>query len=174
VLNGALYAVGGGCANPAVCTNVYRYDGTKWTEVAGLPAARYSLAAGVLNGALYAVGGEKSGAVAQTNVYRYPRIVGTDPGVSPSSGSCTGGYLVVITGTNLGDGTDITDVTLCGASVAAIVSQSATQVIVVAGAGPAGLGDVAVYSTSYGMTVKSNAFTYIGLPGIAVLVRTAR
>ena len=80
--------------------------------------------------------------------------------VSPSAGSCTGGYQVVIIGSNLGDGSDVTGVTLGGVS-ASIQSQSATQLVVLAGAGAAGLGDVRIYSTSYGETVKSNAFTYL-------------
>ena len=82
-------------------------------------------------------------------------------GVAPSSGSVAGGYQVVISGSNLCDGYDATNVTLCGASVAAITYQSPTQLIVTAGPGSAGLGDVAVYSVSYGMTVASNAFTYV-------------
>jgi iron(II)-dependent oxidoreductase len=52
-------------------------------------------------------------------------------------------------------------VTLCGVAVASIVSQSGTQVVVVAGsaAGPV-LGDVVVYSTVRGVTVASNAYAY--------------
>lgn len=57
------------------------------------------------------------------------------------------------------DGGDITNVTLCGAN-AVVDSQSATQIVVIAGAGGPGLGDVRVYSVSFGATVKSNAFTY--------------
>jgi hypothetical protein len=82
-------------------------------------------------------------------------------GVAPSSGSWTGGYTVVISGSNLGNGSDITQVTLCGVSVDSITSQSATQIVVVARASTAGLGDVRVFSTSYGETVKANAFTYL-------------
>ncbi len=82
-------------------------------------------------------------------------------GVLPSSGSWTGGYPVVISGTNLCDGGDVTNVTLCGVP-AAIQSQSATQIVVLAGpTGSALLGDVRVYSASFGETIKSNAFTYI-------------
>ena len=114
---------------------------------------------GSLNGALYAVGGVNAGA--QTNVYRYPRLT-VSPGVSPSSGSTAGGYQVTITGTDLGDGADITNVTLCGVA-AGIVSQSGDgkQVVVTAGAGVAGVGDVVVYSASRGATAKINAFAYI-------------
>ncbi|HRT06360.1 MAG TPA: IPT/TIG domain-containing protein, partial [Kiritimatiellia bacterium] len=88
--------------------------------------------------------------------------------MAPSVGSVTGGYEVVISGTDLGDGADITNVTICGVSVASITSQSATQVVVMAGAAAAGLGDVRVYSTSFGETVKSNGFTYVG-PSFALL-----
>ena len=81
-------------------------------------------------------------------------------GVSPASGVLTGGYQVTITGINLGDGSDITNVTLNGASVTSIDSQSSTQIVVTAAPGTAGIGDVVVYSTSYGTTTKAYAFTY--------------
>ena len=164
VLNGALYAIGGGDDYQIiqVQTNVYRYDGTNWTEVAGLPDARMNLAAGVLNGALYAIGGfDFYGYDGHSNVYRYPRVV-VDTGVSPSSGSYTGGYQVVITGTNLCDGTlgNITSVTLCGVTAAVTSVSGSTQIVVTAGPAVIGLGDVVVCSTSYGTTIKSNGFTY--------------
>jgi uncharacterized repeat protein (TIGR02543 family) len=83
-------------------------------------------------------------------------------GVVPDSGSVSGGYQVVITGTNLGNGSDVTNVTLCGVSVASIVSQSVTQIVVIAGAKVTpGLGDVRVFSGSQGETVRPDAFTYI-------------
>ena len=88
--------------------------------------------------------------------------------VEPSFGSWTGGYPVVIIGTNLGNGADITNVTICGVT-ALLGDQTATSVVVTAGAAAAvGLGDVRIYSTSYGETVKSNAFMYTGA-GMAVL-----
>ncbi|NCC53154.1 MAG: choice-of-anchor D domain-containing protein, partial [Spartobacteria bacterium] len=87
--------------------------------------------------------------------------------LEPSSGSWTGGYPVSISGVNLGNGSDITNVTLCGAS-ATIQSQTATRVWVMAGLATAsGPGDVVVQSTSYGTTVGNNLFTYTG-PGILV------
>ncbi|MFH0880603.1 MAG: IPT/TIG domain-containing protein, partial [Lentisphaerota bacterium] len=85
---------------------------------------------------------------------------GGSSGVSPSSGSITGGYAVVITGSNLGDGADVTNVTLCGVGVAGITDQSATQMVVMASPGPMGRGDVRVFSTSFGETIRSNGFTY--------------
>ncbi len=80
--------------------------------------------------------------------------------LTPPSGVYSGGYPVIITGTNFSDGTDVTNVTLCGTSVLKIDSQSATQVVVTSGAARVGLGIVAVYSTSFGVTIKSNAFLY--------------
>jgi hypothetical protein len=205
VFNGALYVLGGLDQDGTAHTNVYRFDGSTWVEEPGLPVAKASLATTTLRGELYVVAGQVGfnpvnsvhkfngtnwmtvsdyplsviGLVAEemdnylyaaggttddffsyvTNAYRYPwREV--DPGVFPDSGSWTGGYEVVIDGENLGDGGDITHVTLCGVA-SAIQSQSATQVVVVAGVGHAGVGDVRVYSTSFGETVKSNAFTYL-------------
>jgi hypothetical protein len=77
-------------------------------------------------------------------------------GISPSSGSSAGGYPVVIAGTNLCNGGDVTSVTLCGVTASSIVSQSSTQIVVIAGAaGGAMTGDVRVCSISYGETVKS-------------------
>ena len=89
-------------------------------------------------------------------------------GVAPSSGSWLGGYPVTISGTNLCDGSDVTSVTLCGFPVSAIVSQSPTQIVVLAAAGSPGIGDVHVFSTSYGETVRPDAFTYL-VPGLQVL-----
>ncbi|NCD35438.1 MAG: hypothetical protein EOL87_18805, partial [Spartobacteria bacterium] len=146
-----IYAIG-------YTTNVYTFDGTNWAAGPSLPTGRSMMSAGVLNGAIYACGGGDNFQTSQTNVYRYPAM---NTGVSPLSGSWVGGYQVTISGENLGDGTDITNVTLCGVSADSIVSQSATQVVIVAGASSAGIsGDVVVYSTSFGTTTKSNAFTY--------------
>ncbi|MFH0880422.1 MAG: MBG domain-containing protein, partial [Lentisphaerota bacterium] len=161
VLNGAFYAIGG--YDSGSRTNVYRFDGTNWTQVAGLPAGRWGPAAGVLNGVLYSAGG--NGASAATNVYRYPATVAYI-GVAPVSGSFTGGYSVVISGTNLCDGTlgDVTNATLCGAEATVIGVAGSTQIVVTAGvASFAGLGDVRVFSVSFGETVKYNAFTYMKL-----------
>ena len=159
-LNGYLYAIGGKKMGGDAQTNVYRFNGTTWTEVAGLPAARYGLAAGTLSNRLYALGGGEGSVNARSGVFRYPNVTSYH-GVAPSSGSITGGYSVVISGTGLGNGSDITNVTLCGTSVASILNQSVTQVVVTARAGSAGTGSVAVYSPSQGTTIKSNAFTYI-------------
>ena len=116
------------------------------------------------DGALHAVGGFGPNGVgsegATTNVYR--SISCNLPGVEPSMGTWAGEYEVAIRGVDLGNGMDVTNVTLCGVPVASIVSQSATQIVVVAGAaaGPV-VGDVRVFSTSFGETVGSDAFTYL-------------
>jgi hypothetical protein len=85
-----------------------------------------------------------------------------EDGIFPSAGDHWGGYQVVIHGTNLSNGSDITNVTLCGASMRTIVTQSATRVVIIADTGRLGLGDVRIYSTSFGETIKSNAFKYTG------------
>ena len=86
--------------------------------------------------------------------------VRAESGVSTSSGSIAGGYEVTISGVNLGNGTDVTNVTLCGIS-ATIISQSSTEIVVRVAAGTPGIGDVVVFSTSFGETVKENAFEYV-------------
>ena len=92
-----------------------------------------------------------------------------DSGVVPAFGVVTGGYTVVISGSNLGDGSDVTNVTLCGASVRSIESQSATQIVVVAEGGLVGLGDVRVYSSSFGESVRFNAFNYLRMSQAALV-----
>ena len=166
-LSDKLY-VYGGRTDAAAYTNANYYDGTNWVAFAGLPAARGYAASAMFNGQLYSIGGEDDLATAQTNVYRCPAQT-TSAGISPASGSWTGGYQVVINGSNLGNGSDITNVTLAGVGVSSIDSQSATQVVVTAEqAITPGQGDVVVYSVSYGATTKSNAFTYIA-PNLSVL-----
>ena len=155
-MDGKIYAVGG--LYMWARTNVYAFDGTNWTETAPLPAARRNLAAAELDGHLYAIGGD-SIFTSLTNVFVYPGTE-TVTGVMPSSGACTGGASVVITGTNFGNGTDITNVTLCGVA-ATITNQTDRRVWVLAAAGTAGVGDVVVQSASCGTTVKSNAFEYL-------------
>ena len=83
-------------------------------------------------------------------------------GVIPSSGPLSGGTMVTITGSNLGNGSDITNVTICGVTASSIISQSATQVVVRTGSTgvPVSAGVITVYSANYGVTTVSNAFTY--------------
>ncbi|MDD4734959.1 MAG: IPT/TIG domain-containing protein, partial [Kiritimatiellae bacterium] len=163
--DGYLFAIGG--ENSGAKTNVYRFNGTSWTETAGLPAARHALAAAVLGDRLYAIGGSD-----QTNIYRYP-AGGVYSGVSPESGSYPGGYPVVISGTDLSDGTlgDISSVTLCGVAATIDSVNGSTQIVVTAGrAGGAaiGTGDVRVSSISQGVSVKTNGFTYGGVAGLRI------
>lgn len=165
-LDGQVYAIGG--ENAGGKTNVYRLTGTSWAEAPSLPAARIGLTASVLSNKLYAIGGSD-----QTNVYRYP-AGGVYSGVSPESGSYTGGFSVTISGTSLSDGTteDVTEVTLCGAIATVTAVNGTTQIVVTARATAAeniGLGDVRVVSDSEGESVKTNGFTYSGAPGLKVL-----
>jgi len=87
------------------------------------------------------------------------------PGITPSSGSWTGGYEVVITGTNLSSGvlSNIEWVTLAGVTASVESVAGITQVVVRAGqALIPGVGDVVVQSTTVGTYVRPNAFTYTG------------
>ncbi len=82
--------------------------------------------------------------------------------VTPASGSWQGGYQVTIGGANVRDPDDpsvVMDVTLAGFSVATIDSVSTNQIVVTAGSGTPGSGDVRVIA--FVDTVKSNAFTYL-------------
>lgn len=85
--------------------------------------------------------------------------------VSPSTGSYLGGgnsddYFVNIRGGNLGNGWDITSVTLNGVEVSNILIQSSNEVVVIPAAGNPGTGDVVITSTSKGKTTIKNGFTY--------------
>jgi hypothetical protein len=122
----------------------------------GLPTARRFAGASVLNERLYVIGGHGSSA-ATTNVFRYPADGGD--AVVPASGPTGGGTAVEIMGYNLGNGSDITNVTINGIS-ATINSQSATRVWVTTGAGSPSTGSVVVCSTTYGVTLETNAFAY--------------
>lgn len=89
------------------------------------------------------------------------QTMGTIGTISPSSGPLIGGFPVTIVGSNLGNGNDITEVTLAGIR-AEIVSQSATQVVVTAGRADAAVRDnVVVRSTTRGASTASNSFSYI-------------
>ncbi|NCD34153.1 MAG: choice-of-anchor D domain-containing protein, partial [Spartobacteria bacterium] len=165
-LDGRLYAMGG-YDGTSYRTNVYRYDETNWTEIVGLPKALRYQASVAYKGQVYTIGGYDGSYL--TNVYRYPALTNVTTGVTPADGSWTGGYPVTISGTNLGNGVDITNVTLCGLAAAIQPGQSATQLVVIAAAATAAQsGDVVVQSTSYGETVKSNAFSYLA-PTLSIL-----
>lgn len=104
------------------------------------------------------------GDITLSGAYTY-NPVGTITNVAPASGSWTGGFHVVISGENLSDESDwsdITNVTLAGISVSDIVSATATQIVVTAGSAlSAGIGDVVVHSRAYGEAVAPDAFAYL-------------
>ena len=86
--------------------------------------------------------------------------------MSPSEGPAAGNTIITIIGTSLGSGSDITAVTVGGASVLSINQQSSSQVIVVTSSdGSKGTVDVVVVSTSKGTTRLDDGFTLN--PGIA-------
>jgi len=168
--NGALYAGGSfTTAGGVAATNIAMWNGTTWTNLgSGLlapsPGTNYALALDT-NGSLYA-GGDftNAGGVTANYIAKWFETPAS-LGVSPSSGSYTGGYTVMISGTNLCNGTigDVTNVTLCSVTAAVTGVAGSTQIVVTAGQAAVGsLGNVAVYSTSFGITIKSNAFTYVG------------
>jgi len=72
VVDGVLYAVGGGLGGPSVTAVVEAYTPATntWVTKAALPTARYFLGSGVVNGKLYAVGGN-SGSFALNTVEAY-------------------------------------------------------------------------------------------------------
>jgi len=85
-------------------------------------------------------------------------------GVVPPGGPTAGGTRVTILGSQLGNGSDVTNVMLCGV-VATIVTQNTSRVVVQTGPAPIPTnGDVVVYSTSYGSILRTNSFTYGNLP----------
>lgn len=89
--------------------------------------------------------------------------------VAPATGPLVGNNLVTLTGTNLGNGLDITSVRLANIE-AVLVSQSATEVVVRAAAAPAAVvGTVRIASTSFGVTEKTLAYTYN--PGMSQVLR---
>ena len=141
-------------------TNVYAFNGSIWNAGPSLPMPLYVPGGGTMD-YLYSVGGFNSEMTAVTNVFQFSS---QGAGVTPASGSWTGGYSVVIVGTNLCNGTlgDVTTVSLAGVTVSSIDGVSgSTQIVVTADiALVAGIGDVQVVSTAYGTTIKSNAFEY--------------
>ena len=96
------------------------------------------------------------------------RVGGLITNVAPGRANVGGGIDIVIQGVALGDGADITNVTLCGVA-ATIVAQSVGDVTVtVEPAAAAATGDVAVASASGGFMVLSNAFEYLWLAAPAM------
>ena len=170
--NGNVTAAGYFTTAGSVAANyVAEWNGSSWTNMgSGMDHVVEELAVGRDN-VLYA-GGYYTTAdgVAANNVAKRGPAGTANPGVSPSSGSYTGGYTVTIIGSNLGAGSDITNVTICGVKASVLPGQSSTQVVVTAGiSSVAGLGDVRVFSTRFGETVKRNAFEYLGDPSSNVI-----
>lgn len=158
---GKVYAIGGKTTSGNARDTVFEYDPARpergWVNAAPLPNLRANLAAASLDNTIYAIAGENGAGAIVSTVYE-SRFAS---GVAPAQGHTAGGQRVVISGTNLGNGGDITNIYLCGIPVEQIISQCDTQAVVTAAAsGGALTGDVAVCSVSYGTTVKSNAFAY--------------
>lgn len=152
-------------AGGRAASRVAKWTGSAWTNLGlGVNGPVQNIL--WTNGELYVMGSfYEAGGIPAEQVAKWTdgRPAGT--GVAPETGSMQGGYRVAISGTNLGVGADVTNVVLCGVGVQEIVSQSVTQVVVVAGTSTkTGTGHVRVYSTSHGMTVRSNAFTYLDVP----------
>ena len=159
---GGLFDQAGGVS----ASHVAAWDGGAWTNLgAGIEADGWVNALASDGDTLF-VGGSfaDAGGTAANNIAMWGPEILEDYGVAPREGSWVGGFEVVITGSDLGDGSDVTNVTLSGIS-ASILSQSSTQIVVLAGAAPGTLlGDVRMYSTSQGETFKTNAFAY-KIPG---------
>ena len=86
---------------------------------------------------------------------------GTIAPASPNNGPLAGKNLVAISGTDLGSGADITNVLLRGVSATIQPGQTATNLIVLAGACVSwGPGDILVQSTSRGTSLLTNGYSY--------------
>ena len=87
VLDGKLYAVGGG--NDGLLSSVERYDpaANAWEAVAPMATARYALGVAVLDGKLYAAGGQKEddedGDVPVNTVERFDPVTNGWEAVAP-------------------------------------------------------------------------------------------
>ncbi len=97
----------------------------------------------------------------QCNIPELNAGFGQESGVVPDRGPVAGGTIVTVYGANLGDGSDVTNVTFCGIPAAAVLSQSPTRIVARIGAaqGPTN-GDTVVYSSHYGPVARTNSFTY--------------
>ncbi len=84
-------------------------------------------------------------------------------GLSPNRANIGGGIEVVISGNNLGDGSDITGVLLAGVSATILTQTSDSVTVFVNAAETAGVGDVKVTSTSKGEVTLVDGFEYLWL-----------
>ncbi len=148
-------------AGETAANYVAMWDGTSWQALGnGMNSAVKAL---VHDGVDLVAGGDftVAGEVRVNRVGVWGETLVSLSGVQPSSGALAGGCTVTISGANLCNGSDAVSVTLCGVA-ASIQSQSATQIVVTAGtAVTTGLGDVRIYSTHFGETVRTDAFTYL-------------
>lgn len=172
-LNGKIFAVGGFNASQTGVNTVYMYDPVRptqgWLSVGNLPTVKGESPCAVVNGKMYVISGASAPLTYQSTVYEGAFATG----VIPMAGSVSGGTEVTISGSNLGNGGDITNVTLCGV-VASIISQSATQVVVMSGASDSVCtGAVVVSSVSRGIASKVNAYVYMPPTAPVVLAATS-
>jgi hypothetical protein len=101
------------------------------------------------------------GETVKSNAFTYEG--GAITNVFPGAANVGGGIEVLIQGVGLGNGSDITNVSLAGAA-AIIVTQGVNEVTVTAGAATAAVtGDVRVVSTSGGVMILADAFEYLWL-----------
>jgi hypothetical protein len=87
-----------------------------------------------------------------------PAFGGVINTVLPSQGPRAGGNLITISGSALGSGSDIYEVSL-RSILATIVSQNASEVVVRSNGISVGNGDVIVKSTCFGVSILKNGFS---------------
>ena len=174
-LNGRIYCISGN-NHSSQTSGILEFDTAApergWVSVASLPQNGWTDQATVgAGGNLYAMGGDWNYSQTENAVQEGQWM----PGVLPTAGPVTGGNSVAISGTGLGNGTDVTNVTLCGFA-AAISSQTATQVLVTASTAT-GItnGDAIVQSVSRGAATCAGGYTYhdhdlvvLGTNGMAI------
>ncbi|MBI2440742.1 MAG: VCBS repeat-containing protein [Lentisphaerae bacterium] len=103
-LNGQLYLCGGWQSGGGLRNNVYRFDGTTWTEVSSMPLGyNHAMGVGVLGSYLYTVGGYNGGSGYTTNVYRFDgttwtSVAGLPSGRSSHGVATLGNYLYAVGG----------------------------------------------------------------------------
>ena len=91
-------------------------------------------------------------------------VIGVITNVTPATGTVYGGTQVTIEGLWLGNGADITNVTLCNIA-ATIVTQTIHSVTVTTGVSPVVTNaDVVVQSAGFGTAALTNGFTYQPVP----------
>jgi hypothetical protein len=103
------------------------------------------------------------GEFGRTAIADNPNAAFNATSVTPSSGVWSGGYAVTITGHYLSLSSDISNMTLVGSAVAAVLSQSMSHIVVTAGPGVAvGTGPVVAVSTLYGaFSIPGATFEYL-------------